>query len=382
MDVVIAAGDAQWEQSAIREIDASSVLRLARRCVDIADLLAVAHTGRAAAAIVSTTLPGLDVDAVHQLERAGIRVATLGADATRCTALGIGRLLQPGALDEIAHDLPDVAVAMPERRAPVVAVWGPAGAPGRSTVALGLAGAAAARGIDTVLVDADTYGGSLGQMLGVLDDVSGLVAACRAANNGRAAEVGEHVLEIDPGLRLLTGLPRADMWPQVRPAAFEGVLTSLRSAAQLVVIDCGFSLEPGTSPGVSRNQTTVQALEQADLVVVVGRPDPVGLARLVRGVHDLSESLPGCAPVVVVNMMRPTLGWSEREVRATVQRLTGVEPLVHLPHDPAGLDLAMVSGRSPRLAAPSSPFVARIEVLAAHVLTAVLVPATLAAPVL
>lgn len=379
MDVVIAAGDARWEQDAIREIDASSALRLARRCVDIADLLAVIHTDRAAAAIVSTALPGLDADAVHQLERGGVRVAGLDAEATRCAALGISRLLHLGALDDIALDLPAANVPTHERRAPVVAVWGPAGAPGRSTVALSLAAAAAARGVDTVLVDADTYGGSLGQMLGVLDDVSGVVAACRAANNGRAGEVGDHVLEIDPGLRLLTGLPRADMWPQVRTAAFEGVLTQLRSGAELVVVDCGFSLEPGTSAGAARNQTTLQALDQADVVVVVGRPDPVGLARLVRGVHDLSEAFPGRAPVVVVNMMRSTLGWAEREVRATVLRLTGVEPLVHLPHDPSGLDLAMVSGRTPRVAAPSSPFVARIEVLASHVLTSVSAPATVAA---
>lgn len=377
---MIAAGDAPWEQDAIREIDASSALRLARRCVDIADLLAVAHTGRAAAAIVSTELSGLDVDAVHLLERAGVRVSALGADAARCEALGIGRILQLGALDDIAIDLPPASVASHEKRAPVVAVWGPAGAPGRSTVALGLAGTTAARGVDTILVDADTYGGSLGQMLGVLDDVSGLVAACRAANNGRPGEVDDHVLEMDPGLRLLTGLPRADMWPQVRTGAFDAVLGRLRTSAELVVVDCGFSLEPTTSTGPGRNQTTLQVLDQADVVIVVGRPDPVGLARLVRGVHDLAESLPGCTPVVVVNMMRSTLGWSEREVRATVLRLTGIDPLVHLPHDSAGLDLAMVSGRSPRLAAPSSPFVARIEVLASHVLTSVARPPTLATP--
>lgn len=380
MDVVIAAGDAPWEGDAIREIDASPVLRLVRRCVDIADLLAVAQAERAAAAIVSPLLPGLDIDAVHQLERAGVRVAALGPDAAQCAERGIGRILHLGALDEIAHDVPDAPVATPGRRAPLVAVWGPAGAPGRSSVALGLAAATAARGVDTVLVDADTYGGSLGQMLGVLDEVSGLVAACRAVNNGKAREVGDHVLEIDPGLRLLTGLPRADMWAQVRPAAFEGVLDHLRSGAELVVVDCGFSLEPGVSAAAARNQTTLQALDQADVVVVVGRPDPVGLARLVRGVHDLAASHPDCTPVVVVNMMRSTLGWSEREVRATVLRLTGIEPLVHLPHDPSGLDLAIVSGRSPRLAAPSSPFVARIEVLASHVLTSVRTPAMVTAP--
>ena len=372
MDVVVAAGDAPWEQAVIREIDASPVLRLARRCVDVADLLAIAHTGRAAAALVSVDLPGLDVDAVHQLEHAGVRVAAVEAEPGRCHDLGIARGLRLGSLEEVERELPEGPGAPPGRRAPLVAVWGPSGAPGRSTVALGLASAAAARDVDTVLVDADTYGGSLGQSLGVLDDVSGLVAACRAANNGRPHEVVDHVVPIDPGLRLLTGLPRADMWPQVRPGAFEGVLGQLRARAALVVADCGFSLEPGTSPGAARNQTTLQVIEHADAVVVVGRPDPVGLARLVRAVHDLADVLPGRAPVVAVNMMRSSLGWGERDIRATVARLTGHEPVVHLPYDQSGLDLAAVTGRSPRLAAPSSPFVARIETLTSHLLASVL----------
>jgi MinD-like ATPase involved in chromosome partitioning or flagellar assembly len=382
VDVVIAAGEAGWERAAIVEIEASPVLRLTRRCVDVADLLAVAHTGQAQGAIVWAELPGLDVDAVHQLERAGVRVAAVGAgdEVGRCADLGIRRVLRLGALDEVARDVPAGPAVPDDRRAPVVAVWGPAGAPGRSTVALGLAASAAARGVDTVLVDADTYGGALGQMLSVLDDVSGIVAACRAANNGRTAEIADHLLRIDPQLRLLTGLPRADMWPQVRTGAFEVVLTQLRRDAALVVVDCGFSLEAATSPSAARNQTTLQVLEEAHTVVVVGRPDPVGLARLVRGVHDLSALLPGRAPVVVVNMMRSTLGWGDREVRATVSRLTGIEPVVHLPHDQSGLDLAAVSGRSPREAAPSSPFVARIETLTSHVLTSLAVTVARGAP--
>jgi Flp pilus assembly CpaE family ATPase len=87
----------------------------------------------------------------------------------------------------------------------------------------------------------------------------------------------------------------------------------------------------------------------------------------VRGVHDLAAMAPGVVPLTVVNLMRPTLGWGERDVRATLSRLTGTEPFVHLPFDQSGLDLAAVSGRTPREAAPSSPFVARVEVLAAHV---------------
>ena len=98
--------------------------------------------------------------------------------------------------------------------------------------------------------------------------------------------------------------------------------------------------------------------------MAVGRPDPVGLARLVRGLHDLAETVPGRVPTLVVNMTRTSLGWREREIDATLRRLTGIVPTTYLPFDQSGLDLAAVSGRTPREVAPSSPFVTRIEVLA------------------
>lgn len=364
MDVVLAAGGARWETAALAEIESSASLRLARRCVDVADLLAVAQTEVASAALVHTELSGLDADAVHRLERAGVRVAAVEANEERCLGLGISRRLAIGGLDVLTRDAvtpqrPDVS-----DQGQVVAVWGPAGAPGRSTVALGLAAAAAAQGVETVLVDADTYGGSLGQMLAVLDDVSGLMAACRAANNGHPRQVEDHLLMVDPHLRLLTGLPRADMWPHIRPGALDLVLRELRSLAELVIVDCGFALEPGHG-SVARNQATLQALEQADDVVAVGRADPVGLARLVRGVHELADVRRGATqPTLVINMMRTTLGWKEREVDSTLRRLTGPASTTFLPFDQASLDAALMSGRTPRITSPTSPFVARIEVLA------------------
>jgi len=367
MDVVLAAGGAPWEAAAIAEIEASASLRLARRCVDVPDLLAIGQTGLASAAFVNIDLAGFDADVVYRLERAGIRVAAVAADPQRCGGLGIDRIVGLGSLEVIVDDtaspLPETGSATAGK---IVAVWGPLGAPGRSTVALALASARAAAGVDTVVVDGDTYGGSLSQMLAVLDDVSGLMASCRSANNGHAGDVTEHLLTVEPNLRLLTGLPRADMWPQIRAGALDLVLRQLRSSAELTVVDCGFSLEPGGGPGAnSRNQATLLALECADVVVAVGRADPVGLARLVRGLHDLAEILPGHSPDVVVNMMRSSLGWNERDVESTLSRLTGMTPAAFLPFDPAGIDAALMSGISPRLAAPGSSFVARIAALAA-----------------
>ena len=74
-----------------------------------------------------------------------------------------------------------------ERRRPgaVIAVWGPTGAPGRSTVAMGIADEAAAAGHAVILIDADVYGGVLAAAFGLLDESPGLAGACRMASNGR-----------------------------------------------------------------------------------------------------------------------------------------------------------------------------------------------------
>ena len=364
--VVVAAGGSSWESDVLREIETSTSMRLVRRCVDVAELLAVAPSAAAGAAFVATELPGLDADAVFRLERAGVRVIGLG-DEERCRALGIHVQGEPGTLEQAVADAgsrlgPESSDARPAST--TIAVWGPSGAPGRSTIAASLGASLAHHGRETVVVDADTYGGSIAQMLAMLDEVSGLMAACRAANQGRGVEVTDHLLDVEPRLRLLSGIPRADMWPQVRPGALELVLRELASMSDVVVVDCAPFLEASEGgSGAGRNQVTRQVLSSADVVVVVGRADPVGLSRLVRAMYDASGVV-DVEPTVVVNLCRPSLGWSEREVASTLTRLTGVEPTILIPADVAALDLAVMRGRLPRVAAPSSPFVAAVDDLA------------------
>src|SRR5699024_2653830 len=70
----------------------------------------------------------------------------------------------------------------PEGR--IVVVWGPAGAPGRSTVAVNTAAELAEPDEPVLLVDLDTYGASVAQLLAVLDEAPGVAAATRAADAG------------------------------------------------------------------------------------------------------------------------------------------------------------------------------------------------------
>jgi MinD-like ATPase involved in chromosome partitioning or flagellar assembly len=387
--VLLAAAGARWEAAALDRLErGGAAVVLARRCVDLADLLASASAGTAAVAVVAPNLPGLDADSVAALRRGGVSVLAVGEpdeleprQADRLRRLGIEQLLPSSEVDGLvdrvrAAAAPAVATqadGVPEspasllddpepgaepgsgRRRPrgrLVAVWGPAGAPGRTTVAVGLAAALAQDGHEALLVDADPYGGTVAQHLGVLEEVSGILAAARAANAGLldADGLAGMARQVGGGLRLLTGLPRADRWTEVRRAAFERVLEDAPLLADHVVLDTGFSLEsdPGDAFGGApqRNAMTLDTLQAADDVVVVGAADPVGLARLARGLVALREVLPAVRPHVVVNRARASLGWSEREVSGMVEGFLTPAGVHFLPDDRLAADRALMAGRS------------------------------------
>ena len=378
--VLLAAGSAAWESAAIDLLARRHTgLALHKRCVDLTDLVGSAATGLARAALVDADLPGLDADAVSVLARSGVGVVGVG-HAAGDNDTGRDRLLRLGARDVVTPDLADVdealrraaaagaVTAAPQPAEPgdefaeqgadgarVVAVWGPTGAPGRTTTAVGVAAELAHRGRSALLVDADPYGGAIAQHLGVLDAASGLLAAVRAANAGeldatRLAGLARSVGTGGSPLRVLTGLPRPDRWIEVRAAAYDDMLDAATGLAEWLVLDVGFSIEGDHddpfATGPQRNLMTTAALARADEVLVVGSADPVGLSRLARALVDLHDLHPDVAVRVVVNRTRPSLGWSESEIHRMVEGF--VRPIgVHfLPDDRAGADRALMSGRS------------------------------------
>ena len=247
-------------------------------------------------------------------------------------------------------------------RAPVVAVWGPTGAPGRTVVATTLAAELASRGVEVLLVDADTYGGCVAQSLGLLDEAPGIAAACRAADQGLldVPMLSRLALEVVPGLRVLTGLPKAERWPEVRSAALERVLELSRSLVGIVVVDCGFCLEDDEelsydTSAPRRNEATLTSLATSDLVVAVGGADPVALQRFVRGLQELG-TVPSGEPVPVVNRVRAQAVGARPESRIadSLLRFAGLTSVRFVPDDPAALDGALLAGRSLVEHAPDS----------------------------
>lgn len=328
--LLVAAG-AAWESEAVRVLDRRTDMMVLKRCVDIEDALATATAGQAHGVVTALDAPGLDGSAVDHLARCGLRTVAVAAGSLddgarqRAARVGVDRIISDDALATLPEVLLDIVTVRSEPAGPpeqledtgaattggVVAVWGPAGAPGRTTLACGLA-ALRAPVHPVTLIDADPQGGSVRQQLGVLDEVSGILAAARCTGASEIDQQWPSLLRrLSPGLDLLTGLPRADRWPEVRAGVVERLLGVARGRGD-VVVDTGFDLaaDPGPEFGSrpTRNTMTLEAVGAADQLVVVGLPDPVGLARLARGLVQVGELRPDLRPTVVVNRNRSKPG--------------------------------------------------------------------------
>jgi len=394
---VLCAVQGAAESAIVQAVEGSGGrLSVTRRCADLTELLAAAEAGLGGLAVVSGDLERLDREAVAVLHRCGVRVVGLGDPtrpwlAERLTAHGADLVVDvdvDGAVPDVVRealsvlgDGPLVPVLAPEpvaptRRGTTVAVWGPTGAPGRTFVAVNLAAELAALDRPTLLVDADTYGGVVAQVLGVLDEAPGVAAAARAAGQGALdlATLARLAPVVLPGLRLLSGISRADRWPEVPASSLELVLSQARALADVTVVDTGFCLEQDEmlsydTRAPARNAATSAALEQADLVVVVGAADPVGVQRLVRALAEAADRGLALSRRVVVNRVRPTVAGARpgEAVAAALARYAGVEDVVLVPEDRSAVDTAMLEGRALREVAPGSPARRSLAALAAEV---------------
>lgn len=383
--VGLLAGSAAWEATALELIEAAPRMVVLRRCVDLDDLMASVTTGQLHVVVLAAESVGLDVAAVQHLRRHQVEVvAVLGAGAPehapeRLGQIGIRTVVPHSGVGDIVSVVravaesgaaasdgarqrgesrsvlpaprtalatgPDPSLVVPVQATvpgTVLAVWGPSGAPGRTTVAAALAGMLAERGRQVVLVDADPHA-SVAQQLGVMDQVSGVLASARLQAAGTLPGRVQGVCRaLTPKLSVLTGLPRPDRRDEVLPGAMVEVVDALTTFAD-VVIDLGSGLDTDVAigaPGV----WTLDLLDRADEVLVVGSADPVGLTRLAHALADLKEECGDGDVRVLVNRVRPTLGFSEKEMSDLVTRLASVRALHFVPDDQPSVDRAVVLG--------------------------------------
>lgn len=387
---LLAAPDLPHEPELVSRLTRSGApIAIARRCVDAVDLLGAAASGSARVAFVSAGLPRLTRDAMSRLAAAQVRVIGVAVDgdevgARKLRSLDIPLVTLP--LDDLDLAIAALARAAEEPRpsgweysdvapdsatptnplAPgrLLTVWGPTGAPGRTSVAIALADESARAGVPALLVDADTHGGSVAAHLGLLDDVSGIVVACRQADAGTldATTLAGAARTIDGRLRVLTGITSGRRWAELRPAALSRLWDACRATPGVTIVDAGFGLEcdeellhDTRSP--RRHAATLTALVAADAVVAVGSADPVGIDRLLVGLEDLQRVVPDTPVHVVVTRVRRSVlgGDPEGQVREALRRHAGIVDLTCVPDDRASYDACLREGRTLAEAAPRSP---------------------------
>ena len=264
-----------------------------------------------------------------------------------------------GHVEELEPDTP--------RRGSVIAVWGPAGSPGRTTVAVGIAIELAAAGFSVALADADPHSASVAPALGMLDEAPGFAAACRLAgadglNRRELERIGQRYEGATSGFWVLTGIGQPSRWPELSAQRVVTTINECREWVDFTVLDTGFSLENDEEISSDlfaprRNAATITAIREADQVVAVGSADPVGLSRFLRAHGDLLELAAPEHIIVVMNKVRASaIGLNPSgQVQQTLSRFGSIDAPVLVPWDLPATDAAILSGRALAEVAPKSP---------------------------
>lgn len=346
--------------------------------------LTAALLTQADAVILPATRAALTSELVEACDRSGVRIITLGAGDSRL----LGRYGLPEALpedadawqiaDALSEEAPATASPVRATRRRVIAVWGPHGAPGRSTVAIQLAVELTRAGQTCALVDADTVAPSLALLLGLGDDAPGVAAACRRAELGGldAAELGRLATTVETSggsLEVLGGLNRPSRWPELAAGRLSVTLQICREWADVTIVDVSAAFDADEEitddlAGPRRNAATTTVLREADIVVAVTAADPLSVSRFLRDHAELRRLTgPAARICVVANQVRPgPLGIDARgQIRSALERFAGVTGVTFLPFDQRAADAALLHARPMADVTPRSALVAAVRRLAA-----------------
>ncbi|MDP2674587.1 MAG: P-loop NTPase [Dehalococcoidia bacterium] len=240
----------------------------------------------------------------------------------------------PGGSEEGAKDVAGDGSGGEDGAGQVVAVVSGKGAPGKTTVAIGVAAALGDRGRRVVLVDADLRGGNVGPHLD-LDPRRGLLGLAFGGNGASENARIEEELEEGPGFAVLTGIERPESRSSISTELLTGAVATLREQFEYVVVDAGEAIAGIPSPA------TDALLRAADRVLVLAAPDLVALWNARAAVRHLREGL-GMAPEAVSVIL------NRREARGQyngeeVERALGAPVLAAVPEERRAARRAMAT---------------------------------------
>ncbi|CAN5160059.1 Mrp/NBP35 family ATP-binding protein [soil metagenome] len=261
-----------------------------------------------------------------------------------------GASLSPAAVEQGRPKAP-VPTDRPAHVRRVLAVASGKGGVGKSTVAVNLAAALAARGLSVGVLDADVYGPSLPTMLGLSgkpDYVDGAIVPHEAFGL-KAMSVG-----------LLTKADDAMIWRgPMASQALTQMLTQTRWGTEAAPLDV---LVVDMPPGTGDVQLTLIQKTPLDGVVIVSTPQEVALADA-RRAHTMFQKVGVATLGLIENMSGDVFGRGGAEAEAG--RL-GVTYLGDLPLD-AAVREGGDAGRPVVIAQPSGAAAERFAAVAASV---------------
>lgn len=168
-----------------------------------------------------------------------------------------------------------------------MAFWSAPGSVGRTTTALNLAACASPK-MRVLLIDLDFVAPSVA-LLASNHDLPSLSTVMH--NHQISPSVDEAFMrEFAPlfassskSFRVLAGLSRPERWQEIEPRLLHDLLIDLAPLVDLIVCD----LHASSHKSLAINTVARSVLTQADAVVALANANALGLARLLREIHEL-----------------------------------------------------------------------------------------------
>ncbi len=325
----------------------NSLIKIKRRCVDSVDLMSAIHLGLANKVVISagfenlnsTTISGAkklgcdvygiylenDIDSLEKLVGVGVKsnFAIDETDVEKSLKGLINLLLNVSEIDKFSNELEDLS-QVPG----LVCVWGTNGSPGRSSVAINLSFSLARKNFPTLLVDLDAIVPSLAPALGLVSEVPGVSSLVHDALKGRLSQesIEKNVIEVNPGLHVLTGISNPKRWPELRT---EGLIQVLKLCSQMYAnIICDLSAVLPESTDSSLNDVDIfrrfdhipKVLEISSRNIFVLSATPLSLIRASEALEALQE-INKSEPLIILNKVNEiNLG---QKYESTVEAILG-----------------------------------------------------------
>ena len=346
-NILLALTDQTWQLQVMTALNDNSQIKIRRRCVDSVDLMSAIHLGLANKVVISagfenlnsTTISGAkklgcdvygiylenDVDSLEKLVGVGVKsnFAIDETDVEKSLKGLINLLLNVSEIDKFSNELEDLS-QVPG----LVCVWGTNGSPGRSSVAINLSFSLASKNFPTLLVDLDAIVPSLAPALGLISEVPGVSSLVHDALKGRLSQesIEKNVIEVNPGLHVLTGISNPKRWPELRT---EGLIQVLKLCSQMYAnIICDLSAVLPESTDSSLNDVDIfrrfdhipKVLEISSRNIFVLSATPLSLIRASEALEALQE-INKSEPLIILNKVNEiNLG---QKYESTVEAILG-----------------------------------------------------------